>query len=296
MTYSPIALFVYNRPQHTRQTVEALQKNALAIYSDLIIFSDAPKNDMADNAVREVRNYIKSITGFKSVSIVERLENFGLARSIIDGVTSIVNERGRIIVLEDDLITSQHFLTFMNDGLDAYQDNDKVMHISGYMFPIDTAGLPETFFLRTASCWGWATWSKAWKYFDKNAEKLVDDFSKEAINRFNMDGAYNFWAQVEQNKNGMLNTWAIFWYTSIFQLGGLCLHPRDSMVDNIGHDATGEHCAENGYFAAVLATERISFFEKNIAEHTLALARTKNFFLSIRPSLWSRIIRLLKAG
>ena len=114
---APIVLFVYNRPDHTRQTVEALQKNELAIDSELFIYSDATKNENAEQKVNEVREYIKNINGFKKVTIVEREKNWGLANSIIDGVTKIVNEYGKIIVLEDDLVTSPYFLKFMNWAL-----------------------------------------------------------------------------------------------------------------------------------------------------------------------------------
>lgn len=295
MKLTPIALFVYNRPLHTRRTVGALQKNELAGKSDLVIFSDAPKTPKAAEAVREVREYIKTISGFRTVSIVERSENFGLARSIIDGVTTLVNEHGRIIVLEDDLITSQYFLTFMNDALDVYQDEEKVMHISGYMFPIDISGLPETFFLRTASCWGWATWDRAWKHFSKTPKELLVNYTKQKITRFNMDGAYNFWTQVEQNESGLINTWAVFWYASVFQADGLCLHPAISMVNNIGHDDTGEHCEQGSDFFTTLASNPITYFEKNIIESVLAHTRTKEFFRSIRPGFFQRISAAIKS-
>jgi hypothetical protein len=295
MTLAPITLFVYNRSAHTRQTVEALQKNALAKDSDLIIYSDAPKTPEAAAAVREVREYIRTINGFKSVAIIERDKNWGLANSIIDGVTSVVNKYGRIIVLEDDLVTSHYFLDFMNTALETYQDDEKVMHISGYMFPIDNADLPETFFLRTPSCWGWATWNTAWRHFEKNPKKLLGEFSKQTINRFNMDGAYNFWAQVEQNGRGEIDTWAIFWYASVFLKGGLCLHPNISMVNNIGHDNTGEHCRETSDYLTVLASSPVRYFERNIIESSIAHARTRKFFLEfsppiIRPTIFHRIL------
>ena len=294
MTYSPIALFVYNRPTHTRQTIEALQKNALAMQSDLIIFSDAPKDETQVEAVDNVRQYIHQINGFKSIAIVERETNFGLAKSIIDGVTSIVNERGRIIVLEDDLVTSPHFLDYMNTALNVYQNEEKIMHISGYMFPIDNAGLPETFFLRTASCWGWATWDRAWRHFEKNPKKLLDENTEKIIHRFNMDGSYNFWTQIEQNERGLINTWAVFWYASVFQRKGLCLHPAVSMVNNIGNDGTGIHCDESAIFFTQLASKDITYFESNHAEGAQALERTKNFFLSTKLSFLSRVLTMLK--
>lgn len=292
--YAPITLFVYNRPTHTRQTVEALQKNALSKDSDLIIYSDAPKTSEAANAVREVREYIRTINGFKTVSIIERDKNWGLSRSIIDGVTKVVNERGRIIVLEDDLVTSPYFLNFMNSALETYQDDEKVMHISGYMFPIDNTDMPETFFLRTASCWGWATWSRAWRHFEKNPKKLLSEYTEQKINRFNMDGAYNFWSQVEQNARGEIDTWAIFWYASVFQKDGLCLHPKFSMVSNIGHDDTGLHCGKTDTFAVQLASKPITYFERNLVENALALNRTKTFFSPTKPTFFSRVSQALR--
>src|SRR5450631_620851 len=167
--YAPITLFVYNRPAHTLRTVEALRKNELASESDLIIFSDAPKKTEAAAAVREVREYIRTISGFHSVSIVERDKNWGLANSIIDGVTTVVNRYGRIIVLEDDLVTSPYFLHFMNKALDLYQDEPRVMQISGHIFPADVTAETDAVFLPMTTSWGWATWQRAWQYFDPTA-------------------------------------------------------------------------------------------------------------------------------
>lgn len=259
MTHSPIALFVYNRPQHTKQTIEALQKNALAIHSDLIIFSDAPKNDMADNAVSEVRNYIKSITGFKSVSIVERLENFGLARSIIDGVTSIVNERGRIIVLEDDLIVSPYFLDYMNNALNKYKDEKKVVQVSGYMFPVELKINEDALFLPLTTSWGWATWARAWELFDPDANGYASVKNDLALKRrFNLDGAYDYFSMLEAQLAGRIDSWAIRWQLSTFLFGGLTLYPRYSLVTNSGFDGSGTHTSTRGLLASSGAMDGFS--------------------------------------
>lgn len=291
---APITLFVYNRPAHTRRTVEALLQNELAGKSDLIIYSDAPKNPEATDAVREVREYIRTIIGFRSVNIIERDRNWGLANSIIDGVTSVVNKYGRIIVLEDDLVTSPYFLNFMNTALETYQDDEKVMHISGYMFPIDNTNMPETIFLRTASCWGWATWSRTWCHFEKNPKRMLAEYTKQTINRFNMDGAYDFWAQVEQNARGEIDTWGIFWYASVFQNGGLCLHPNISMVSNIGHDDTGLHCGKSDRFSVQLASKAITYFERNLVEDALALNRTKAFLSPAKRTFLFGVSQVLR--
>jgi hypothetical protein len=293
LIYAPVALFVYNRPDHIRRTIYSLLQNKQANDTALTIFSDAPKSETQVEAVREVRKYIREIEGFKSVTIVERETNLGLARSIIDGVTSIVSKYGRIIVLEDDLEISPYFLNYMNDALDLYEKEERVMHVSGYMFPIDNSSLLETFFLRPTSCWGWATWDRAWKYFNKDLKVLLTGFTKQDIFRFNMEDTYDYWKQVEQNEAGVINTWAIFWYASVFQVGGLCLHPARSLIKNIGHDDTGEHCEQSEIFSPVLANKRVTYFEKNIIESELAHARTKVFFRSIRPGYFQRGIAYL---
>ncbi len=130
---APIILFTYNRPWHTRQTIEALQKNLYADKSRLIILSDGPKTEIDVPKVQKVREYIKTVKGFRSIEIIEREKNWGLANNIIDGVTRIINEYGKIIVLEDDIVTSPYFLKFMNEALEFYKDEERVMHISGYM-------------------------------------------------------------------------------------------------------------------------------------------------------------------
>lgn len=292
--YAPIALFVYNRADHARQTIAALQANALAGKSELFVFSDAPKNEAAAAAVGEVRQLIHSVTGFKAIHVIEREQNWGLARSIITGVTELVDRYGRVIVLEDDLVTSPYFLDYMNDALDRYEAEERVMHISGYMFPIDRTGMKETFFLRTTSCWGWATWARAWQHFEKAPEALVQAFSHADIRSFNMDGTHNFWIQVQQNYAGLIDTWAVFWYATVFRRKGLCLHPATSMATNIGNDGTGVHCGSTQAFNAQLAAKPVTWFETNLMEAPLALARTKAFFSSLRPSLIERIRNKMK--
>ena len=157
MNFAPIALFAYNRPWHIRKTVETLQKNELSEHSELFIYSDGPKNQEDRELVNEVRQYLHSIRGFKHIEIIEQKRNSGLADAIVSGVTEIVGTYGKTIVLEDDLVTSPYFLRYMNDALKFYKEDEQVMHIAGYMLPINSFGLPETFFYRIASCWGWGT-------------------------------------------------------------------------------------------------------------------------------------------
>ena len=289
MELAPIILFVYNRLRHTRITVEALQNNELANRSQLIIFSDGARDPFDENSVKKVRQHIRGIDGFKDIQIIEQEKNRGLANSIIEGVTDVITNSDKVIVLEDDIVTSPFFLRFMNQALKFYEDNHKVMHISGYMFPIDKTGLPETFFYRSPSCWGWATWKRAWIHFDRNAEQIMNSFSKDQIKSFNLDGYYNFWSQIKKNKNKKINTWAIFWYATVFRQGGLCLHPSVSMTKNIGHDGSGINCVVTTDYNVELGKNPITRFENVIAENSEVVLRLKNFYHQIKPGLLKKI-------
>jgi hypothetical protein len=279
--YAPIVLFVYNRPAHTRQTVEALQKNALAIDSNLIIYSDAPKKPEAAEAVREVRAYLREIAGFKSVKVIERDKNWGLANSIIDGVTSVVNECGRVIVLEDDLVTSPHFLKFMNDALEMYKSDDRVMHISGATYPIKSME-GGTFFLRIPLCWGWATWDRAWQHFRKNDDVMLK-FDREMRKDFTFNDTYHSWKQLELNQNGSINTWFIYWYATLFLRGGLALFPGKSLVKNIGMDGSGVHCGANTNYDMELSISAIQLMPISVNESEEAVIRHESYFRKIYP-------------
>ncbi len=287
---APIVLFVYNRPWHTKQTVEALQKNELASESELFIFSDGPKNETVQEGVRDVREYIKTIKGFKKVHIIERDKNWGLANNIIDGVTKIVNEYGRVIVLEDDLVTSPAFLRYMNEGLEIYENVERVFHISGYMYPISKKDLPELFFLKQMLCWGWATWARAWKYFERNPEKQSGMLTRKQIRNFNLNHSYNYWRQLVENKKGSIFTWAVFWYLSIYLQDGLCLNPRDSLVKNIGFDNSGMHSGETKVYDVELSMKTRWDFPQDIEEHQIARKSLEKYFRSIKSPFYIEVL------
>lgn len=291
---SPILLFVYARPEHTKKTLESLQKNILADKSDLIIFSDAPKNDKANQAVMEVRKIIREITGFKTVEIIEREENYGLAKSIIEGVSSVINKYGQVIVLEDDIVTSPFFLQFMNLALNKYKEIKEVWHISGWNYPIDAADIGDAFFWRVMNCWGWATWSDRWAYYEKNPQQLVKQWSRKNINLFNLGRAHNFWSQVTANESGQLNTWAIFWYATIFEQQGLCLNPAKSFVKNIGLDGSGENCTDQDVYLTTLNNSNQLILPEKIEESTIAMERIRQFYLQHKPNIIMRILNKLK--
>lgn len=291
--FAPIALFVYNRPDHTRRTLNFLQKNLLADESRLFIFSDGARVG-DEQAVAEVRELLKDINSFKSVDIVEQKENLGLANSIIVGVTRLVNEYGKVIVFEDDLISSPHTLRYFNDALRRYESDEKVMHIGAYMYPLREKELPQTFFSRIATSWGWATWKSSWNNFEPNIDILLANFDDKKIREFSIEGTMNFWKQMKGFKAGKNNSWAIRWYASMFLKGGLSLNPSQSLVNNIGHDGSGVHSGVNDIYSVRVNPDPITEFPTVIEENKEAYLIIRDFLRKRKGNLWQRTVRFLK--
>jgi hypothetical protein len=279
MNLAPIVLFTYNRLWHTKQTVEALQKNIYAEQSHLFIFSDGPKTEKDEPKVKEVREYLRTIKCFKNIEIIERDKNWGLANNIIDGITKVVNQYGRVIVLEDDLVTSPYFLKFMNDGLNIYEEEEKVISVHGYVYPIK--GLPEIFFLRGADCWGWATWKRGWDLFEKDGKKLLDELEKRKLTKlFDFNGAYPYTKMLKNQVEGKVDSWAIRWYASAFIHEKLTLYPGISLVKHIGD--LGTHVKDSSLFDVELSEKPI--FVKRIPpiEDPQVRKKFENFFFRMK--------------
>jgi Glycosyl transferase family 2 len=290
---APIALFVYNRPQHTERTLKFLQQNELAADSRLYIFSDGAKSKVDEDKVNEVRNFIKTIDGFKSIKIIESETNKGLANSVIEGVSYLNQAYGQVIVFEDDLISSPHTLTYFNEALNRYRHEPKVMHIGAYMYVLNHENLPQSFFYRAATSWGWATWERAWQHFEPNIDNLIQQFDPTKKQAFSIDNTMNFWKQMQDFKHGKNNSWAIRWYASIFLNGGLTLNPSQSLVNNIGHDGTGIHSGINDIYNVVINPKPITEFPKTITEDKEAYQAIKHFLAHRKGSLWDRIKRFI---
>jgi hypothetical protein len=248
MPLAPIALFAYNRPSHTRATVESLLRNPQARESRLHVFCDGPKSPDAQSGVAEVREYVRRIEGFRSVVVTCRESNLGLARSIIAGVTAICDEAGRAIVLEDDLVVAPGFLRYMNAALDRYESSAPVMQVSGFMFPVDMGTRDDAMFLPITTSWGWATWARAWRHFDAGMSGL-DRLKADGRLRweFNLRGAYDYYGMLLKQSRGQVDSWAIRWYLSVFLRQGLVLYPARTLVYNAGFDGSGTHCGSGDF-------------------------------------------------
>jgi len=299
MDLAPIVLFVYNRPWHTQQTVEALKKNNLAKDSNLFIFSDGPKNEEDIRDIEKVREYIKTINGFKNINVIEREKNYGLANSIINGITEIINGYGKIIVLEDDCVPSDNFIAFMEKCFDKYENNEKVMNVTGYSLPIT---IPDNYFYDIyfsyrSSSWGWGTWRRAWKYFNRN-KLILEQIKKSTILRKNINRAGEDLIPMLKNQiEGKLYSWAVFWSINIIKNDGICINPIKSKIQNIGHDRTGTHCVTNDRYKVKIIKEDINslnFPEEIMMDGKIMERYKKHFNPSFKDKARGMISKMLK--
>lgn len=295
---APIALFAYARPVHLERTLAALRRNHLAKESELVIFCDGPREPRhrsATEAVRAIAEAECRTGAFRAVSLNLRPGNIGLARSIISGVTELCDRAGRAIVVEDDLVTSPWFLTFLNDGLDLYAENCDVASIHAYRYP--GRRLPPTFFLRGADCWGWATWQRAWRKFRPDGAGLLNDIRhRHCEHAFDHSGARQMVRMLEDQIHGRNDSWAIRWHASAFLAGMVTLYPGTSLVQNIGNDASGTHCGVDESYLGELSPGRIPVERIQPVESHEAHREFGRFFEAQkdRASLLGRITRRMK--
>src|SRR6185312_4980275 len=242
----------------------------------------------------QVRQLLKSVDGFKAVKVIERKDNLGLSGSIISGVTQLVNEYGKVIVFEDDLLSSPYTLQYFNEALTRYENEEKVMHIGAYMYNLANKSLPQTFCFRAATSWGWATWARAWKHFNPDADQLISRFDSKMISRFSIEGTMNFWKQLQQFKAGKNDSWAIRWYASIFLKDGLTLNPSASFIHNIGNDGSGVHSNKENMYAVKIAEQPVTQFPAEIRENEQVYQAIKQFLKNRKGNLAQRGWRFLK--
>jgi hypothetical protein len=298
VSLAPIALFVYRRPAHARQALESLAANPLAARSELTIYADGAKGGDARERedVEAVRRLLRERDWCGKVRIVESPVNRGLAAAITGGVSEVLRRHGRAIVLEDDLVLAPAFLDYMNDALQAYAAEERVMHVAGYSPPV-AATLPATYLYRNTTCWGWGTWARAWQHYNPDAAQLFAELARRKLfHRFNLDGSYPAVDQLIDNIDGTRETWAIKWYASVMLAGGLCLHPHPSLVQNIGTDDSGTHTGASEHYRIASLAGRVPVAPLPAIEESQAAADAiRRFNLAAHPGITGALRARLRA-
>lgn len=257
---APIIIFAFNRPGFLGQVVEGLHANPDAAQSNLYIFCDGARAFADEGKVAAVRQVARAVTGFREVTVVERPVNFGLSRSIMEGVGEVCARHGRAIILEDDVVPNRHFLAYVNAALDKYEDDDRVSSVGCYTFD-GGADLPDTFFLRVPDCVGWGVWNRSWSAFNADGKKLLSTIVEGRKEReFDFNGSYAYVQMLRDQVRGKNQSWAVRWYAHVFLTGGLVLYPRWAVTQNIGlSDTSGTHGpAIDNYALARLSDQPIS--------------------------------------
>tara|TARA_A100001015_G_C15008858_1_gene722047 strand:+ start:1373 stop:2269 length:897 start_codon:yes stop_codon:yes gene_type:complete len=297
MQYAPIVLFVYRRLGHLKLTINSLKKNKESKKSNLIIFSDGSKNKYDYNSVIKVRKYINNINGFKNLKIIFRKKNFGLANNLFKGINQVFKRNDKAIVLEDDIMVSPTFLKYMNLNLKKYEKNLNVASIHGYCYPVKFKNGPENFFfLKGADCWGWATWRRAWKKYDNNANNLIKIINNKKNQRdfdFNFSYPYFDMLKLTSKKN---HSWAIKWYASAFVNDMFTLYPKKSFVTNTGNDGSGTNSLFQKMYNTKNLNKTTKFDKIKVEDNVEARFLFEKFFNKIyqKKNLFEKLIGLYK--
>ena len=259
MKYAPIVLFVYKRPAETLKVLEALAANPEAAQSELFVFADGPKTENDIEKCLEVRRLVEHFNGFAKITLRTSDKNKGLANSVISGVSEMLTVFDRVIVLEDDLVTSKYFLRFMNEALDKFENDDRICCVHAFSYPPVCSDVQ--YFLRLgADCWGWATWRRGWNIFSTDSVKLYEEIIKRKLSKqFDRNGAFPYTKMLKDQSNGKIDSWAIRWYASAFLNEKYSLQSNVMLVENIGFGNEATHCFSNSNYEIILANMPVSF-------------------------------------
>lgn len=305
---TPVALFTYNRPQHTQVVLETLSQCSGLDACQIYIYADGSASQETAAAVEASRGVVREWSQRLNAEVIERETNVGLARSIVGGVTELCQRYGRVIVLEDDFALNPGFLDYMIQALDRYQDEPNVYQVSGYMFPVQHPPRPDAFFLPLTTTWGWATWDRAWRVFDWNAGDAPEALRDPKVRkRFDLDNSYPYSGMLEDRLKNQNESWGILFWWAVFKAGGVVLHPRQSLIWNGGFDGTGTHRGNQAWsdhpFARTNTRAQLDFvFPDEVLTDEAAFNRIKRFLRrgqhpnTLTGRIWRRIEKYAAAA
>jgi len=289
----PVVIFAFNRPKHIGDLMTSLSLNPEASETEIFVYIDGPRNGTDKIKTIEVsKNISKFQEKFAKINIIKRTTNYGSALNIVTGISEQFNTYNALIILEDDLIVSKKFLSYMNSSLTTYENERQVFHISAYSDFLSTSSLVTCHFSSGMNCWGWGTWKDRWLHFDnQNIEFIMRSILPEKY-KFNFDNSHDFFLQLDENKHGIMKTWAIFWYAAIFLQSGLSLNPSLPLAINRGNDGTGERHGNSTFnddSRCLVEQQDIKF--PNLVQFDLSFYNKQVDFYRSRKSFINEIIK-----
>jgi hypothetical protein len=283
MTLAPIIVTVYDRLQHFQRCIGALQRNRLSAESELYVVSDAPGKPGHAPRINQVRAYARSITGFKKVHLILREENYGAHRSFVAITQQVVDEHGRFILLEDDVIASPNFLDYLNDGLNFYEADKRIFSIGAYTLPIQFPKdfKADVFFLPTHCSWGFATWEDRWKKVDfSDKDRYAVAMGDGKLTKKLISIGSHMISILRADSQGRIQTPDVRVGFHQFIHDEYTVHPRISKVMNIGFDGSGIHCTadkSNKYLVQPDTSTNKTTFDADVRLAPAIIRRIRNY-------------------
>lgn len=291
---APIGVSTYGRLQHLQRTITALQKNTLAQESELFVFSDAPRLGDEDR-VAAVRKYLRKIDGFKEVHVIERTENSRVVNNR-GGMRMLLDQFGKMIFLEEDVVTAPGFLSFMNQALTTYRNNDKVFAITGYCPPIDARKYisSDAFLLQTCNFWGFAIWKERYDQVSMQTpscevfKTILNPFSLASYMRIGSDMPHLFLLDAQ----GIIDAGDIKFAFEMWKKGSYLLIPTFSLSMSIGLDGTGVHCGMERKYDTEMSSDVSGRFKlpREPELNNALVAKYRDFRSEGRTYNWLKLI------
>jgi hypothetical protein len=266
MTATVIAVFAFRRPRHLAQVLDSLLQQTQGCTLPVHLFLDGPRSLADRSAVEATRQVAAHYQDRLLLTLHASAVNRGLYDSLTQGISCVLADHEQVIVLEDDVVLSSYFLDYMQAALACYATVPAVASIHAYLPPIPQA-LPDTFFLRGADCWGWATWRNRWSLYRHDAGAMAAELRSRGLARaFDLGGRVPNLRLLDERAAGRSRSWAICWHASCFLADRYTLHPGRSLVRNIGLDHSGEHCVPSASLQALLTDTPLHVLRQKVEE------------------------------
>ena len=246
-----IAVFLFNRPEHTKLMLQSLSECDNAGKYKILVFLDGPRDQADIPKIEEVGLVLSEFEEILDLHVTVHSKNLGLAESVISGVTKVLRSYDSVIVLEDDLILNPVALNFLDQAVSLMKLNSEIFSASAYS-PVDLRESPshqdmayDGYFANRTHSWGWAITQTNWSRIDWKLQNLNDALRDRGVLDFFVKGGSDLIPMLIEQLKGNINSWAIrmAFQAAIFR--EYTLYPSATLVRNIGFDGTGVHCGVN---------------------------------------------------